>query len=126
MSLYAPKSYWDATDDELVNICNGCGSKGGISVPDTMWGLDISSCCQIHDWMFAEGKTYADFLFSNAVFIMNLTITIVSLSNKFLVPFRLARASKYFIAVQTLGSDAFWVEKEKNNHMTITYKGEFK
>lgn len=110
--------------EELKNICNGCGAKGGIKVPDTMWGLNIKECCKIHDWMFAEGKTYADFLFANAVFIMNLAIVIVSKSNKFLAPLRLARATKYFIAVQTLGSDAFWVDKNKNNELEITYKGE--
>lgn len=126
MKLYAPLSYWNATPEELKDICNGCGAKDGMKVPDTMWGLNIKECCQIHDWMFLEGKTYADFLFANAVFIMNLAIRIIGLSNKFLAPIRLARATKYFLAVQTLGSDAFWVDKNKNDEMIITYKGEFR
>ena len=126
MKLYAPLSYWNATPEELKDICNGCGAKDGMKVPDTMWGLNIKECCQIHDWMFLEGKTYADFLFANAVFIMNLAIRIIGLSNKFLAPIRLARATKYFLAVQTLGSDAFWVDKNKNDEMIITYKGEYR
>lgn len=126
MKLYAPLSYWNATPEELKEICNGCGAKGGIKVPNTMWRLNIKECCQIHDWMFKFGKTYADFLFANAVFIMNLAIAIVSKSNKFLAALRLARATKYFMAVQTLGSDAFWVDKERNDEMVITYKGEFR
>lgn len=126
MKLYAPKTYWNATEEELRSICNGCGAEGGIKVPETMWGLNIKPCCQIHDWMFKEGKTYADFLFANAVFIMNLTITIVSFGSRWLAPFRLARATKYFLAVQVLGQDAFWVNKKRNNEMIITYKGEFR
>jgi len=126
MKLYAPKTYWNATEEQLENICNGCGAKDGIKVPNTMWGLNIKPCCQIHDWMFAEGKTYADFLFANAIFIMNLTITIVSFGNKWLAPIRLARATKYFLAVQTLGQDAFWIDKNKNDEMKITFKGEFR
>lgn len=126
MKLYAPLSYWTATQEELEEICNGCGAKGGIKVPDSMWGLIIKECCQIHDWMFAKGLTYADFLFANAVFIMNLSIVIVSKSNKFLAALRLAMATKYFIAVQALGEDAFWVNKKRNDEMVITYKGEFR
>ncbi len=126
MKVYAPKSYWNASPEEIAKTCNGCGAKGGIKVPNKMWGLDIKHCCQIHDWMFKYGITYADFLFANAVFIMNLTITIVSFSSRWLAPFRLARATKYFLAVQVLGQDAFWVNKKRNNEMIITYQGEFR
>lgn len=27
MILYAPISYWEATDEEIKEICNGCGAK---------------------------------------------------------------------------------------------------
>ena len=77
--------------------------------------------------MFKEGKTLSDFYFANAVLIMNLAIIITSVGSKWLAPMRLARATKYFIAVQELGEDAYWVEgKVKNDEMDITYKGEFR
>ena len=43
MKLKAPKEYWDLTDDEKAEFCNGCGPKGyGYLVPDTMYGLKIT------------------------------------------------------------------------------------
>ena len=125
MNIYAPNTYWEADDNVKLSICNGCGAKDGVKVPDTMWGLNISSACNIHDWMFSEGKSLSDFYFANAVFIMNLAIIITANGSKWLAPLRLARATKYFIAVQELGQDAFWVEKPRNNDLAISYKGSF-
>lgn len=126
MKLYAPKTYWEASEEDKLATCNGCGAKNGVKVPDSMWGLNIVLACFIHDWMFAEGKTKADFYFANAVFIMNLAIIIVCHGSKWFAPLRLARATKYFIAVQELGEDAFWVDKEANETMSITYQGDFR
>lgn len=125
MKVYAPKTYWEATPEEKLEVCNGCGAKNGIKVPNTMWGLDISHACNVHDWMYDEGTTLADFYFANAVFIMNLALIITGAS-KWLAFFRLARATKYFIAVQELGSYAYWVDKKENKELHITYKGEFR
>ena len=127
MKLYAPKSYWNASQEDKKKICNGCGAKDGIKVPDTMWGLLIIMACQIHDWMFHEGKTYGDFLFANAIFIFNLTMIIIARSaNWFMITLRLGRASKYFYAVMIKGEKAYWVDKEKNKNLNITYKGEIR
>lgn len=125
MNIYAPNTYWEASDEERKAVCNGCGAKGGVKVPDTMWGLCIVIACHIHDWMFKEGKSLSDFYFANAVFIMNLAIIITSIGSKWLAPLRLARATKYFIAVQELGQDAFWVDKPRNSGLEINYKGSF-
>ena len=125
--LYAPLSYWEATEEQRKAVCNGCGAKGGVNVPDSMYFLCVTLACNIHDWMYKEGKTLGDFFFANAVFIMNLVILIVCYGSKFLAPLRLARATEYFIAVQTLGEKSYWVEdKVKNDEMNITYKGEFR
>ena len=126
MKLYAPNSYYEASDEEKLEVCNGCGAKDGVKVPDTMWGLNISEACNIHDWMFEEGITLADFYFANAVFIMNLSIIIVCGGSKWLAPLRLMRATKYFVAVQRLGEDAYWVDNKRNERMNITYKGSFR
>lgn len=126
MKLYAPFTYHEASPEEKLDICNGCGAKGGVNVPDSMWGLYIGEACNIHDWMFNEGKSLADFYFSNAVFIMNLSIIIVCGGNAWLAPLRLMRATKYFVAVQSLGEDAYWEDNLRNDVMDITYKGSFK
>lgn len=126
MAVYAPNSYWEASEEQRAKVCNGCGAKGGTKVPNTMWGLNIKQACNIHDWMFENGATLADFYFSNAVFIMNLALIIVENGSKWLAPLRLARATKYFLAVQELGQDAYWVNNIRNNKMYITYKGSFR
>ena len=59
----------------------GCG-PGGVGdylVPDTMWGLDISEACRIHDWFYrfcpdrsAEAKAFADnLMLQNCLAIVN-------------------------------------------------------
>lgn len=125
--LYAPLTFHNASCKEKKKVCNGCGAKGGIKVPNTMYGLDISQACNIHDWMFQEGKTLADFSFANAMFIVNLNRIIAQKSaNKFMVSLRLLRASKYFTAVALCGQKAYWANKTENKKMNITYKGEFR
>ena len=126
MKLYAPITYWESTTEDKKSICNGCGAKGGIKVPDTMYGLDITVGCNIHDWMFKYGKTYADMLFANAIFLLNLSIIIINNSSWFTLGLRLLRATKYFVAVAKYGASAYWVDKEENSTMEITFKGEFR
>lgn len=126
MKLYAPKEYWEATPEQIANICNGCGSKDGVKVPNTMWGLSIKEACFRHDFMYYLGKTRGDKFFSDAMFMMNLAVLIINSSNWFTVMPRLFRATKYYIAVVKYGKDAYWVNKEPNEEMTITLRGEFR
>lgn len=126
LTLYAPNKYWTASEAYLKKICNGCGAKGGINVPNNLFGLSIKKPCNIHDVMFEEGETYADFLFANAIFLLNMTIVIIVGSNWFTMLPRLWLATKYFIAVALKGEEAYWKKKRKNADMHITYKGSFK
>lgn len=125
MKLYAPASYWNATPEQLKEVCNGCGAKGGIDVPDRMYGLKITNSCHIHDWMFKEGKTLADMFFANSIFLHNLSVEIIAASNMLTKPLRLMRATKYFLVVVQFGSEAFWKDKKKNEDMNITFNGTF-
>ena len=125
--IYAPKTFWDATPEQIEETCNGCGAKGGVKVPNTMWFLSIILACQIHDWMFREGKTLGDFFFANAIFLFNLMAIIINGSNFITLLPRVQRATKYFIAVMTeAGEKAYWVDKEINNEISLSYKGSFK
>ena len=127
--LYAPSSYWEASAQERAKICNGCGAKKGLDVPDTFYGLSITSACNIHDWMYQHGETLADKLFADAIFRLNLTILIDEANYNFattiLKPLRHGRASTYYNAVVLWGEEAFWVKKPKNEVLVITYKGRF-
>lgn len=128
--LYAPLTYWEATPEERAKVCNGCGAKDGIKVPGTFYGLCIKEACNIHDWMYSKGKTQADKLFADAMFRLNLTLIIDSLENcvidKLLSALRHLRAGKYYMAVAKWGNTAFWVDKERNDLLNITFKGEFR
>jgi hypothetical protein len=126
MKLYQPNSYYEASLEDKKKVCNGCGAKGGIKVPSTFIGLCIKEACDIHDWMFKEGKTKADFIFANVMFLVNLIVIIINGSNIFTRAIRLFFAVNYFLAVALKGSDAFWKDKEKNDEMIITYKGSFR
>lgn len=128
MKLYAPIEYWNAAQKQRAENCNGCGSELDLSgklVPDTMYGLNIRQACCIHDWMYRFGKTYADKLFADAIFLLNLCLIIIAKSNWFTMGLRLLRATKYFVAVVKAGEESFFYEKEKNKVMHITFKGTF-
>jgi hypothetical protein len=49
--LVAPVGFWELTPERKAEICNGGGPKGwGWLVPDTMWGLSMTDCFDIHDY----------------------------------------------------------------------------
>jgi len=126
LPLYYPISYLRATEEEKKLVCNGCGAKDGFKVPNTFWGLLIVLACEIHDWMFYKGATLGDYFFANVIFFWNLTAIIFNKSNKFMLLLRMERALKYFLGVMfKSGQNAFWVDKQRNNIMTITIKGKF-
>jgi len=126
LPLYMPIEYLHLSDEEKAKICNGCGSKDGIKVPNTVWFLSIVIACNIHDYMFYKGKTLGDYYFSNIMFFWNMTAIVINGSNFLTLLPRMERVLKYFLAVMTkFGVKAYWVDKEENGTMSITIKGEF-
>ncbi len=71
MKLFSPPSYKKISQEERNRIINGCGAGNAKFdfVPDTMYGLDISAACDIHDFMYhiaeptIEAKNEADRIF---------------------------------------------------------------
>jgi len=110
VQLYAPKSYWHASDAERNRVCNGCGTKGlgGWLVPDTLYGLNIEICCDIHDWMYCEGSSVADKERADRTFLNNMLRLIEAKSFWMLLPLRRYRAMLYYSAVCDFGGPAFW------------------
>ena len=121
MKLYAPESYWTATPEQRKTICNGCGVAGwkGKLVPDTMWGLNISKACDIHDWMYHFGKTEEDRCEADRVFLNNL-IRIINAEGGWLAFLRRYRATTYYNAVHSFGGPAFWDNKNADSSMQST------
>lgn len=132
--IYAPITYWELSPEEKKEICNGCGAKDGVKVPDTFWGLNIEEACNIHDYMYSTGKTYYDKLFADAMFRLNLTVIIdakETFKDKLLSILRHYRAGTYYIAVAKYGNYSFWKDKERLSPedpmaFRITFTGEFR
>jgi hypothetical protein len=114
VKLFAPSSYWEASPEVLKQVTNGCGTSGwkGALVPDTIYFLSIKAACNIHDWMYAIGKTLADKKEADRVFLNNM-LRIIDHANSFafLEGLRRARAYEYYEAVKVFGGPAFWDKK---------------
>lgn len=116
VELYAPQSYIQATPEARRRIVNGCGAGGWLRllVPDTMYGLDISEACNIHDWMYVTGLEIEDKQSGDRVFLNNL-IRIIDANTRWgcLRWLRYRRARKYYEAVEHFGGPAFWHGKNE-------------
>ena len=88
--------------DAIMEMTNGCGREGveNVLVPDTIWGLDISPVCRVHDYMYIHADSLADENYADAIFGANL-ISLIQQKTSFppLKWLRLRRAYKYVDAV---------------------------
>ena len=112
--LYAPVGFKLATIKELKEICNGCGSAGSwFRPPAKIYGTKILSCCNIHDFMYNNGRTIEDKEEADRVFHNNMNRLITRDKHKFYKPTWLQRrrALKYYMAVKHFGGEAFWAGK---------------
>jgi hypothetical protein len=114
VSLWAPEEYWQLSDEQRRDLCNGCGTKGlgGYVVPDTIYGLRITVACDIHDFMYATGRSIEDKQTADRVFLNNM-IRIIEAKTKrfFLRKLRTTRAYTYYLSVCNFGGPAFWSGK---------------
>jgi hypothetical protein len=114
IALYAPETYWKLAPHQKKKICNGCGTKGlvGAVVPDSLWGMDITEACNIHDYMYATGETIDEKYEADRVFLNNMLRMIDGAKSWWPVRFMRSRAAvKYYYAVRDLGGPAFWSGK---------------
>ena len=113
--LYAPESYWRLPESEKREICNGMGAKDSLIsffIPNTFYGLDMTECGNIHDYMYHIGKTIEDKRQADRVFLNNMLRVINKESaNGFMRFIRSRRAMTYYNAVNELGGPAFWAGK---------------
>ena len=111
VKLYEPAGYKALSASEKEACCNGCGSKSlGWLVPDSIWGLNITDVCNIHDYMYSRGTTLQDKEYADRVFLNNLVRKIDD-NNKWFRFLRRRRALKMYWVVKTFGEAAFWDNK---------------
>lgn len=96
----------------IAKEVNGCGAKGGIDVPDTIYGMSITTECNIHDTEWLNAKSYFDLVDSNQRLRRNIEKRIDKYSaNRFMVFLRMKRLHKYYDAVKLIGTPSFAKEK---------------
>ena len=122
--LQSMYGYEDAPVEQKKEICNGCGSGGGWKswiVPDTIWGLSITDCCNIHDWGYHFGTSEWGKEVADDLMLENMNTKIDAHSWWFRWV-RKRRALKYYLAVKHLGEKAYMANKEGVNEVTLTEK----
>ena len=125
--LFAPENYVLASLAVRAQVVNGCG-PGGWKVdiiPDTIYGLNVSEACNIHDWMYTTGETLADKEEADRVFLNNILRLIDAADSIWLLrKLRRIRAREYFEAVSHFGGPAFWAGKnDKKNLVPASVAG---
>jgi len=100
--LLCPLHMTRLTMEQIYARTNGCGREGleGRLIPDTIWGLDISPACNVHDIMYQMADTREEENYADAIFGANL-ISLIQQKTTFapLKWLRLRRAYKYVDAV---------------------------
>lgn len=130
LPFYAPKVWWENKETSIKEDCNGCGSNLDLSgklVPNKIYGLDISeACCCPHDFGYKYGTTNLDKMFTDVMFLYNMTALILNKGGLLTIP-RLLRATKYFIAVVQYGEKSYKAGKKLiSDEKKITFQGEFR
>ena len=111
--LSAHPSFMLTPVDELLEICNGCGSsKAKIDfVPDTVWFLSIKAACHVHDFGYHVGRTIEDKNKEDRRMLNNI-IRLVNLRSGWLLKkLRLLRARTYYNMVRLFGGPYFWGDR---------------
>lgn len=115
LKLFAPEEYWKLTPEAKKEICNGCGPKSlWFLVPDTLYGLNITEACNIHDYMYLVGEGDQGKIDADEVFMNNM-VRLIEYGTKYKLMkwLRYKRAFKYFTAVSIFGGPTYWKNKNK-------------
>jgi len=88
--------------------CKGCGPGGigDVLVPDTMWGLDVSEACRIHDFefRFCKDRSKKAFKAANKRLLQNGLIIVKLKSNRwYFKRMRIIRCYTYYYFVKAFG-----------------------
>ena len=123
--LKSPRSYKELTTDAKTYYCNGCGRAGleNVFVPDSLWLLDVSEACNIHDYEYSlqknkstQRKYEIDLRFLGNMFYIIKSRTKFKKHSKFrnwLIKRRRNAAIFYYDMVVLYGADAFWRGKDR-------------
>lgn len=110
LGLHAPLSFFETEELTLNLMIGGCGPGkiGDALVPDTIYGLNITPACAIHDYEYSTGKSTLEKQKADFRFLCNILIIINKKSKFGLVRWvRRYRAMSYYSAVADGGNQHF-------------------
>ena len=109
--IFAPDSFINATIEDLMRICNGCGQKGSwFRPPKRMYGTLIVYACHVHDWMYSKGRTKKDKKNADKAMKVNIDKLIdKDGESKWYkpIPLQKTRSYIYYLGVKLFGGKAF-------------------
>ena len=113
VKLFAPRDYWELSDEDRA-CYNGCGTSGwkGAVVPETLWGLNVTRACNIHDHMYKWGQTEEERAEADRVFLNNM-LRIINAHGGCLAWLRRYRAMTYYNFVRKFGGPHYWAGKNR-------------
>ena len=95
-----------------IQYANGCGAKGGIKFPHTMYLVNIIAACIIHDIEWELSESFTDLIEANERFDNNLKkICDTESMNGFMRWLRRERLHKYVDAVELVGTISYAIER---------------
>ena len=113
IQAFATDKAWEVLDVQPAAITQrsgGCGPGkwGDLAVPDTFYGLKVTSVCKLHDIEYEVGETEQDKEDSDINFLRNL-LNYIKAHTKFAFvrTLRNYRAMTYYNAVSECGTEAF-------------------
>lgn len=123
--LYAPEGFIALDENTKNEICNGIGPQVriiGIEIPfpQTIWGLNVSPCGDIHDYMYKVGTTKVAKDIADRVLLNNLLRMISAVNEtswKWVQNCRRIRAYEYYELCQRFGGPSFWAEKNPDEQL---------
>lgn len=107
--LTAPIPYWKSIRFNQ-NQFNGCGGNDITSfiVPDSLLGLDITSACNIHDYMYSNSSLKITREKADRIFLDNmLSLVEKKSSSKIIKCFRRIKSYLYYYSVRLFGKTYF-------------------
>jgi len=113
-TLESTAAYKALTPEEKAKIVNGAGAADqwiSSFIPNTMYGLDVTECFNIHDFDYHVGVSRKDKNVADRRLLENLMIAINANSGFIMGMLRRRRALKYYEAVHKFGDDAFFKNK---------------
>jgi hypothetical protein len=101
-------------EEDFLSFGCGPGGAGDKLVPDTMYGLDISPACRVHDWYYRffpedteEARAMADRIMKNNL----LRIVEAHTKNRVLLWLRRRRCHTYYTMVRMFGAPSYFHDR---------------